>query len=79
MQKGESDLDSLSLGIIELLRQGDSYVSEQIGKILSVSEKTETILRNITTGDEYELVLDLSERARQIILAGGMLNYTANR
>ena len=67
--KNSDDYDKIS--------QGDELELTDIR--FSVSEKTETMLRNITTGDEYELELDLSERARQIILAGGMLNYTANR
>ncbi len=43
----------------------------------SVADKNTTVLINTTKNESYELELDLSERARQILLAGGMLNYTA--
>lgn len=33
-------MDSLSIGIVEVLKQGNNYTSEQLGKIFSVSEKT---------------------------------------
>jgi len=33
-------MDSLSVSIIELLRQKNDFTSEQLGKILSVSERT---------------------------------------
>jgi len=33
------------------------------------------VVRNITKGAEYEVACDLSERARDIVLAGGMLSY----
>lgn len=34
------------------------------------------ILQNLTTGESYELKYDLSKRQKDIILAGGLLNYT---
>lgn len=34
------------------------------------------VLKNLTTGESYELKYDLSERQKDIILAGGLLNYT---
>ena len=34
------------------------------------------VLKNNTTGEEYELDYQLSERQVQIILAGGLLDYT---
>jgi aconitate hydratase len=33
------------------------------------------VVKNVTKGTQFEVVADLSERARQIILAGGMLNF----
>ncbi len=44
----------------------------------AVTDGTEAELRNITTGESFRVEFDLSDRARQILLAGGMLNYTAN-
>ena len=66
--KNETDYDKIS--------QGDSLTLTGISS--SVAESDKTVLVNNTTGESYELCLDLSERARNILLAGGMLNYTAN-
>ena len=44
----------------------------------AVSDGNEAVLMNTATNETFRLELDLSERARQILLAGGMLNYTAN-
>ncbi|MBR3768553.1 MAG: aconitate hydratase [Clostridia bacterium] len=44
----------------------------------AVSSLSNAKLINETTGEAFELELDLSDRARSILLAGGMLNYTAN-
>ncbi len=33
------------------------------------------LVKNLTQGTEFGVVADLSERARQVVLAGGMLNY----
>lgn len=41
-----------------------------------VSEGKNPVLINRTTGDEIPLLLELSERARKIILAGGLLDFT---
>ncbi|MBR4452346.1 MAG: aconitate hydratase, partial [Clostridia bacterium] len=42
-------------------------------------EKSEKVtLRNVTKGEEYELCRDYSERQKNMILAGGLLNYTKN-
>ena len=65
--KNEADYDKIS--------QGDSLTLTGISS--SVAEADNAVLVNNTTGESYELSLDLSERARNILLAGGMLNYTA--
>ncbi len=45
--------------------------------IRSKIEKSEQVtLRNITKGEEYALCCDYSERQKNMILAGGLLNYT---
>ena len=64
----ESDYDRISAD--------DSLTLKDISTAVSASDKA--VLVNNTKNEEYELCLDLSERARQILLAGGMLNYTAN-
>ncbi len=42
----------------------------------AVAQNQPIVLRNLTTGDEYQLACELSDRAREIILAGGLLRYT---
>ncbi len=64
----ESDYDRISAD--------DSLTLKNISNAVSSSDRA--ILVNNSKNEEYELCLDLSERARQILLAGGMLNYTAN-
>ena len=62
----EADYDKISLG--------DNL------EITNVRESIETgknlILTNKTTGDKIECACELSERAKKIILAGGLLSYT---
>lgn len=55
------------------------------GDKLSVAGFTEAIrsaetftVKNVTQGFEFECKLELSNRSRQILLAGGMLNFTKN-
>ncbi len=67
--KNPEDYDKIS--------QGDTLSLPDI--LQSVTDGSSTKLTNITKGEEYDLQLELSDRARQIILAGGMLNYTANK
>ncbi len=64
----EADYDRISAS--------DSLTLKNISA--SVASDDKAILVNNTKNEEYELCLDLSSRARQILLAGGMLNYTAN-
>ena len=42
----------------------------------SVKQGGGIVLHNLTTGEAYELACELSDRAREIILAGGLLRYT---
>lgn len=44
----------------------------------AIADGCEAELKNITTDESFRVEFDLSDRARQILLAGGMLNYTAN-
>ncbi len=64
--KNESDYDKISVGdelCLPAIRE----------KIANCAEIT---LKNITTGEEYALKYQLSERQRDIILAGSLLDYT---
>ena len=42
----------------------------------SVKQGGGIVLHNLTTGEAYELACELYDRAREIILAGGLLRYT---
>ncbi len=64
----EEDYDKIS--------QGDSLTLKDISD--AIKETNTVKLINNTKNEEYELCFDLSERARSILLAGGMLNFTAN-
>lgn len=64
--KNESDYDKIS--------QGDELSLPEI-KSEILNDKPVT-LRNLTTGGSYELKYDLSQRQKDILLAGGLLNYT---
>lgn len=64
--KDEADYDKIS--------QGDELSLPEIKNEI-LNDKPVT-LKNLTTGDSYELKYDLSKRQKDIILAGGLLNYT---
>lgn len=64
--KDEADYDKIS--------QGDSLSIENIRE--SIVAGKPLVMKNLTTGDSYEAVYDLSGRAKEILLAGGLLNYT---
>lgn len=60
----------------ERISEGDKLILTDIAN--AVKNDSTAYLKNETTGETMELNLDLSERARNILLAGGMLNFTAN-
>ncbi len=64
--KDEADYDRIS--------QGDSLCIEHIRE--SIKADAPLTVKNLTTGECYEAVYDLSGRAKEILLAGGLLNYT---
>lgn len=53
---------------------GDELCLENIRNI--IENNSEAVLKNITKGEEYRLCYDISSRQRDILLAGGLLNYT---
>ncbi len=56
--------------------QGDKIVLRNIRT--SVIDGTDAILENKTKNESYKLTTDYSDRQIDILLAGGLLNYTAN-
>lgn len=64
--ENESDYDKIS--------QGDSIVIDNLIDVLNGDGKA--VLKNKTTGEEIKVVCELTERTKEIILAGGLLSYT---
>jgi len=56
------------------ITQGDELSLKGIKNAIINNEPAK--LLNLTTGEEYEIKYDLSQRQKDIILAGGLLNYT---
>jgi len=67
--KTESDYD--------LIDSGDEIKIPNIRKVLSKNEPL--IVKNLTQGKDFEVNYKLSERQRNILLAGGMLSYIKNK
>ena len=64
--KNESDYDKISVN--------DELCLPDIRN--SIKNSSAVTLKNLTTGEEYELDYQLSERQRDILLDGGLLDYT---
>ena len=66
--KNESDYDTIDQGDIIVIEN----VKEQIekGDVLKATNKTK--------GTQFDVVLNVSERQKQMLYAGGLLNYTKN-
>lgn len=64
--ENEADYDAIS--------EGDELELPDVKKLIINGEKIKVI--NKTTGKEIVALCELSERTRNIILAGGLLNYT---
>ena len=62
----ENDYDKISVN--------DELCLEGIRE--SITNGTDVTLKNLTTGESYKLDYQLSERQRDILLAGGLLDYT---
>ena len=62
----ENDYDKIS--------QGDKLSCENL--IESIKKGENIIVKNLTTGEQIECICELSDRAKDIILAGGLLDYT---
>lgn len=56
------------------ITQGDELSLKGIKNAIMNNEPA--VLVNLTTNEEYEIKYDLSQRQKDIILAGGLLNYT---
>lgn len=56
------------------ITQWDNLVLANVRK--SVSQLSDIIMKNLTTGDSYVLKPALTQRTKDVMLAGGLLNYT---
>ena len=65
----EADYDSIS--------EGDELSLPDVRSLIADGKKELTLV-NKTTGKELKVLCELSERTRDIILAGGLLDYTRN-
>ena len=69
MFKTESDYEGID--------SGDEIQIPNIRKVISKNEPL--IVKNLTKGKDFEVNYELSERQRNILLAGGMLSYIKNK
>jgi len=69
MFKTEADYEGID--------SGDEIQIPNIRKVISKNEPL--IVKNLTKGKDFEVNYELSERQRNIILAGGMLSYIKNK
>lgn len=67
--KNEADYDCVS--------QGDKL--ELTGIRAAVKAENSVVMKNVSNGKEIILKIELSEREREIILAGGLLDYTRSK
>ncbi len=44
----------------------------------AVAKDNELIVKNVTKGTEFKVSIELSQRQREMLIAGGLLNYTKN-
>ncbi|MBE5742474.1 MAG: aconitate hydratase, partial [Clostridiales bacterium] len=59
------------------LNEGDNLYIENFR--LALEEKNQTELVNVTSGARIKLNMQFTKRQREILLAGGLLNYTKNK
>ena len=74
VNSGILPLTFVNPGDYDKITEGDQLALKGLRE--AVAGKQPIVLRNLTTGDEYQLACELSDRAREIILAGGLLRYT---
>ncbi len=67
--KCEADYDKIN--------QMDDLVIENVRD--AIENGKEIVIENKTTGDKIPCICELSQRAKEIVLAGGLLSYTKNK
>lgn len=61
----------------EKISQGDDLVIENL--IDAVKGSGRAVIKNLSNGAEISVLCELSERAKEIVLAGGLLSYTREK
>jgi aconitate hydratase len=67
--KKETDYDEID--------SGDEIQIPNVREVISKNEPL--VVKNVTKGRDFEVNYELSERRRNILLAGGMLSYVKNK
>ena len=62
----------ISRGVYDALQQGDELVLEDARGAV---DSGQAVIRNVTQGTEFKASIPLSERQKDILKAGGALNY----
>ena len=76
INNGILPLEFVNEGDYDSIDQGDELVLENIREV--IEKGLDIKLKNSTKGTEIPVKCELSERGRNMILAGGLLNYTKN-
>ena len=66
--KNEADYDKVS--------QTDELVIDDV--INQIKKGNEIIIKNVTKGTEFVTILNVSDRQKEMLYAGGLINYTRN-
>lgn len=76
INNGILPLEFVNEGDYDSIDQGDELVLENIREV--IEKGLDIKLKNKTKGTEIPVKCELSERGKNMILAGGLLNYTKN-
>jgi len=58
--------------LYDTINQGDRIEISAVREVIKLNK--EMIIKNITKGTEFEVIYDISERQKEVLLAGGALN-----
>ena len=76
----------INAGIIPMtfVNEADYDTIEQMDELQitnlkeAIAKDNELIVKNVTKGTEFKVSIELSQRQREMLIAGGLLNYTKN-
>ncbi|MGL4484752.1 MAG: hypothetical protein ACRCUS_07350, partial [Anaerovoracaceae bacterium] len=73
----EKDYNKISLGD-ELLLENAQLQRQHNREHNNVANNSNVVLKNLTKGETYKLIDNLAEIEKDLILAGGKINYLKN-